>query len=163
MPQRLPTKDDTHWCGGWPMTLKRIRYFAKKWKGQPGNSVPFSLHAIKLLLAIIDGDLDPPGEPHDAPWMEGVEPKDYSEWLHGYRATHNKMPPPKEYTEPDLKLHNAIEDAGPVDEIVPDGFDWEAAPPINSVELNIPEDREDHTQAAVELDEDLERGLDGFF
>ncbi len=113
MPARNPTQDDKHWAGEWPVTLRRVRHFISQWKGEDSQSVPFSLHAIKLLLAIVDGEIDPPGEPIDAPWMTAEDPKSYTEWMAGYRAKHKKMPPIVAYTEADKVLHNAIEETGP--------------------------------------------------
>lgn len=124
MPPRERTKDDKHWCGGWPVTLRRIRTFMEKWKGQPVDQVPFSMHAIKMLMDVIEGDYTPPTDPYDAPWMGNVDPHDFEDWKPGYAPTD----PPVKYTEVDRVLHNTIEVCGPSEQPVPGGYGEPEAP-----------------------------------
>ena len=140
------------------MTLRRIRHFQSKWKGQSVDQVPFSLHAIKFLLAIIDGETDLPKDPYDAPWMSDSDPNRYGEWLEQYRKNNEgKFPQPREYTEADKPLHNAIEEAGPHPEnMVENGgflpYDHKEPEP------ETPEDYRQSDGGAPELP-----GLDDFF
>ncbi len=100
----------------WPMTLGRIRHFFARWSGQPRHAVPFSLHAIKFLMAIIDGKIEPPEEPSDAPWVKSPDRhEEYSAWLEAW-LKHGPPPDPEVYTEQDRVLHDTIEKTGPIKE-----------------------------------------------
>ena len=83
MPPRNQRPDDKHWCGLWPVTIRRIENFQLAFKGAPSRRVPFGLHAIKYLRAMLDeacrrggfsiDEIEAAvgmGDPDDAPWIE---------------------------------------------------------------------------------------------
>lgn len=114
-----------------PMTLGRIRHFFARWSGQPRGSVPFSLHAIKFLMAIIDGKIDPPEEPPDAPWIKSPDRhEEYSAWLEAWLKD-GPPPEPEVYTEKDRVLNDTIELTGPVEPMTTgeNAFDYEKEQP----------------------------------
>ncbi len=113
----MPTND---LVGKWPMTLRRVRHHTAKWKNVDHNACPFAIHSIRFLLGIIDGNITPPEDPTEAPWMKGGRALPYGEYIEEYKINHNKMPSPSEYTEVDAPLAVAEDESPPkpVDESV---------------------------------------------